>query len=888
MKNTYIRCFTCFIFVLLSLSANAQENLSDSVKELNSQLESLSSEIKTLDKNLSTGGFAIAETDWFSYKRQVLVYQQKFLERKIEVLNYHSKEEAALDKHEEILKNIHQKLSSRPSQMSMEDYRQINQTWREIVDSALGRLFQRQNLSLPEFPKVPNAEGVNESLVEELKLRREGIYLEINRFEEKLSELYSKRRDKGSRSLLQAGRLRAEVMGLLIEKAEFSVWALGDSLVSDFVREFKIVPYRFIASFEEQYFKFFALSAKGIKGWVEIIWQLFLLIFVLLIPFMFLKFFRYVSSRLEQFRKDVFTNSSWSYQRRTKLALWIGRINPYVPWIFAFLALWLSEELLKGTLLDALSLFFPYLNIYVVYRMFSIAFSSLLAKLLLKRSLSNLRSKQEEVRALAFKLSVLFFTEWAILHATEDMVRRAIIYNLVYDVVLYFNLFVIAVESRKWKAELLEIAEQWLPVTLVQKFAPKRNVIVECIVSPFLFFGNSLFVVLQSFYNWVSQFEFGKQISSELFKRRLEEASADTETEIVNSDETYRSMFERTDEFDSQLYVRLSRSPLDRCEKIINQWKDEKTLEDLILLYGNIGIGKTTILNYLSEKFSPSTRVITIKLEQRLTNREAFFEHLSQAFGVDFNCSAALEELDKELEKTLVVIDDIHNLYINTINGLEVYRALIELSSLQLSNIFWLFSCNERALAHLNGLFGANHFVGTKIELGSWTDSEIQELIMKRHNRTKYRLRFDQVISAVHRGDVLESSSGIEVQFFRLLWGQSRGNPSTALELWLSASHRLRGNIVKISVPDFTSSKTLSSLSDEALMCFASLVKHESLNFSELCETTRVPFNVIRQALKFGEDNQLLQQLGNKRWRIHPKSQYVVYSQLSARNLVYG
>ena len=261
---------------------------------------------------------------------------------------------------------------------------------------------------------------------------------------------------------------------------------------------------------------------------------------------------------------------------------------------------------------------------------------------------------------------------------------------------------------------------------------------------------------------------------------------------------------------------------------------------------------------------------------------------MSESFGVDFNCPAALEDLDKELDKTLVVIDDIHNLYINTINGLEVYRALIELSSLQLSNIFWLFSCNERALAHLNGLFGANHFVGTKIELGSWTDSEIQELIMKRHGRTKYRLRFDQVISAVHRGDVLETSSGIEVQFFRLLWGQSRGNPSTALELWLSASHRLRGNLIKISVPDFTSSKTLSSLSDEALMCFASLVKHESLNFSELCETTRVPFNIIRQALKFGEDNQLLQQLENKRWRIHPKSQYVVYSQLSARNLVYG
>jgi len=191
-------------------------------------------------------------------------------------------------------------------------------------------------------------------------------------------------------------------------------------------------------------------------------------------------------------------------------------------------------------------------------------------------------------------------------------------------------------------------------------------------------------------------------------------------------------------------------------------------------------------------------------------------------------------------------------------------------------------------MAHLNGIFGQNHLAGTKIELLSWTDTEIQELIVKRHRQSQFKLKFDQVISAIHRGDILETSSGIEVQFFRLLWGQSRGNPSTAQELWLSAASKESEDTIRIAVPKFTNPRTLSDLSDEILIIYAAIVKHESLSLTEIINVTKMPISTIRHAIKYGEDGMILDKVNGERWIIHPKAQYVVHAQLIGRNLIYG
>lgn len=792
----------------------------------------------------------------------------------------------------EFLKEQRIKFRDNPKQLSIKDLDQVTVVWRNIADSTISKLFEIDVFKLNSPPILSiSLETKNTKLNDLANNVDETLSLALRdkeEIEKTISQLNKNQREIGTRLLLNAGRVRSSLLSSLLEKNKYSVWEISENHLEDYLREIKIVPYRFLATFFEKASDFKIMSQRGIRGWFQIGKQLLIIVFVFLLPYLLFLVFRAVSLKLEELKKQIFTRSQLDLNKRTQVALWIGRLNPYLPWFFAYFAIYFSYYLLSETLLEPFIIFLPYLNIYILYRAFLILFSSILAKVLLTKNLEKIKRKQPEVQKTAFKLSVLLFSEWGFLLLVEDTVRPALIYNLVYDSLIAINIAIIAVEARKWKEELLFLSEEWLNNRVCKYFLTHRNFITELIFYPLLFLFNIIYLLIRWFYLLLSQFDFGKKISSEIFKRRLEEANGEiVESLQKNLSDQYKSLFLQVFNLDSSARVSLSRSPFTRCISAIEDWIQEKTQDDLLVLYGNFGIGKSTIVTALAEHFNASIQVFKISVKKKITKRSTLYRILSESLEEKISTPEDLKKYDCNIKKTIIIIDDIHNLYLNTTNGLEAYRSLIELTSLQLRNIFWCFSCNERVFRHLNGLFGMNHFIGSKIELLSWTDAEIQELILKRHQKSTYKLKFDQVISAVHRGDILETSSGLEVQFFRLLWGQSRGNPSTAQELWLSAANQVSDSTIRISVPEFTRPRTLTDLPDETLIVYASIVKHENLSFKELLEICLLSSSTVRQAIKFGEDGMILQRLRYERWRIHPKAQYVVQAQLQGRNLIY-
>lgn len=869
-----------------------QENVQDQILKLidstEVQLQKLDKIFSETDKN-SNKHDTEADSLALEFKQSLLAYRSEIAKIKLKELSEFKILFETAHLKAENLKKIEEKIITSPDAINNHDFQQVTEVWRELVDNMIIRLFEDEVFQLELPPNIP--ESINNfkaSKANEIRNLFARSINEKNEVEGQISSFLRLLKINNAKLLLNSGKTRAKLLNILISKHKFSVWSLDPIILNDYAREIQVIPYKFIASIAEKYFEYKSLSQKGINGWSQIVKQLSLLLFVLFLPILIFRSFNIFSEYLENVRKQVFTNSLLDFKKRTKIALTIGRINPYLPWIFAYITLHISNSILASTLLEPITVVIPYMKLYVLYRGFLIIFSTALAKILISKNLVKLKNSQREVQATAFRLSILFFSEITFLHATEDAVRQALIYNLIYDIIFFINLIIIAFETRKWKVELLNLAKLWLNTSIFNFLNTRTSLTLELISLPLLLAGNIVYLLIDWFYQWISQFEFGKKISSEIFKRRLEDANTNKIETQDHTDPEYTRLFLNTDINDVNSRINLSKSPFKKCVSSIEYWLNNQTQEDLILLYGNFGIGKTTILNALMKSFEKHLELKFIDVKEKLIRSDELFKTLSNSLGHEISSLYDIENFDKECSKTIIFIDNIHNLYLNTTYGLEAYKTLIEITSLQLKNIFWCLSCNERALAHLNGVFGKNHFIGTKIELLSWTDSEIQELIMNRHNQSKYKLRFDKVISAVHKGDLLESSSGIEVQFFRLLWGQSRGNPRTAQELWLSATTFSSSKSIRITVPEFTNPKTLADLADETLLIYAAIVKHENLSFEELVETVKLPLNTIRQALKFGEDGIILQKMKNGRWRIHPKGQYVVHAQLIGRNLIYG
>lgn len=823
---------------------------------------------------------------------QIQSYRSEISNLKLEKISLLEKQVEEMRAKTEKIKDLRNKLETQPEQLSMRDLARVTEIWRDIVDPTISSLFAEDVSFLVQAPveqiDLDLDEQGNDKIKTEIKEARRLANKELKEADNDIQVILRSKRDVSARLLLNAGRVRADLMNSLIASGKYSVWNIELATFKDVFRELQIVPHRLLAIFAEKYFDFKHLSVQGPRGWFEVLKQIFLLLFVCFLPYLIFRLFGVFSAKLEEFRRQIFTRSELDYRKRTRLALWIGRLNPYLPWFFAYITVEFSFHLLLDTLLEPMTLAFPYLKIYISYRVFLMLFSSVLAKLLLSKSLESLRTKQQELKTTAMKLSILFFVEWTLLHAIEDAVRQAIVYNMIFDVVVYLNVYIVAIEIRKWKDELQQLSSSWLPENYQELVLQQNSRVVNLVLCPLLFTGNAVFIIWSWFVRWAGQYDFGKQITSEIFKKRLEEVSTDTDKLYKEVDASYESLFCGPLSFGSDLRVNLSKSPFQKCVDLINRWNTNKTHDDLFLLYGNYGIGKSSLLSSLENYFKDELRVASLKVEGKITKVEALYKMISRVLGEPISSVEELQEYDKNCPKTLLIVDDVHNLYLNLVGGLEAYRTLIELTSLQLDNIFWCLSCNERALAHLNGVFGKNHFSGMKLELLSWTDSEIQELIVKRHRQSGMKVRFDQVISAVHRGDILESSSSLEVQFFRLLWGQSRGNPSTAQELWLSSVRRETGNSITIMVPEFTSPKSMATLADEALVILAAIVKHENLSFDEIQQVCKEAPQNIRHAIKYGEDGMLLDKISENRWRIHAKAQYVVYSQLEGRNLIYG
>lgn len=148
-------------------------------------------------------------------------------------------------------------------------------------------------------------------------------------------------------------------------------------------------------------------------------------------------------------------------------------------------------------------------------------------------------------------------------------------------------------------------------------------------------------------------------------------------------------------------------------------------------------------------------------------------------------------------------------------------------------------------------------------------------------------MSFDKVIEAAHQGDLGDGANQVEAQFFRLLWGQSRGNPRAAIYLWLSALRYVGEQRILVSVPEFSKIEGLSNLSDETLFVLSAIVRHENLKIEEMIEVTNIEPAKIKKAVKYCEDKKLIFVSGDERFRVSPPAQYFVNSYLLGKNFLY-
>ena len=244
---------------------------------------------------------------------------------------------------------------------------------------------------------------------------------------------------------------------------------------------------------------------------------------------------------------------------------------------------------------------------------------------------------------------------------------------------------------------------------------------------------------------------------------------------------------------------------------------------------------------------------------------------------------------DKRLErKTVVILDEAQNVYLSQTGGFDAYYGLMNILNMNTDNIYWIMSFNKYSWLYLDRAFGRTKFVRNVFEVQGWSDTKIKELIVKRHEKSHFKLSYDLLINATRSQDEIDRYASVESKFFKLIWELSRGNPRAALFLWKSALSRKSAHSLNVNVPRAIELDGIEKLPDDLLFVIAEVLKHENLSTNEIERTTNLQKGIVRYALKLGLERKYFFKDERNRYMIEISTQYGLIKYLRLKNFIYG
>lgn len=653
---------------------------------------------------------------------------------------------------------------------------------------------------------------------------------------------------------------------------------------SDITKEVKVIPLKFISANLVKLLEIKTKFNSGIEGWMDLIRQFFMLIMLLATPLFFIKFLTFLSDKLNNLRKEILERSIMSYKYRTAIALWITRLNPFIPSIGMICTIEVAIFILNKTDLSQVAKILPYLQIYFFYKVAKIIFGIILEDTVGSDFVSQNSKQKEKINNSASLISKIIFIEYVILGIVEDATRKALVYNLLISIIFWFNLLMFFLEVNKWKNEIINSFSKTFPIPWKKiRFIFKTKFAV--LFYPILLFSIIVNSALKALIHNLGRFDATKQILSNILRKKLERVEQKTSTKLAIP-ATYAKVFDYYLPAEKEIFVEQERSVLQDIIFDVESWLNDKSPDNLLVVSGNRGMGKTTTLSQLKERINNDVSTIFTKVPTRILSSAEFCLWLSDLTKHSITSNKDYTDFDRSLTKKIVFcVDDIQNFFIATIGGFNAYRNFIEILNLKTSNIFWCLSVNSRSWDYLKGIFGKEHFCGKIIKLRQWKDLEIQKLILARHKSTGLSFSFDKLIKAY--GARNTPGEQIEVQFFRLLWGQSRGNPRSALMYWMSAISYLGDSNIYVGVPSFVNTSIVAKMSDDALFILSAITRHENLTYEELNLITEIEPGIIYKCVKEATDKELVWVDNQQRIRISSRSQYVIDYFLIGKNFLY-
>jgi GTPase SAR1 family protein len=857
-------------------NSNAIPSLKDQLTKSNDISEN---EKILLEKSLADDEVKIESTNDLLQK-EYIQYIKTFKKIKIELLQKQIEYNSSLEKK---IKYIEDKI---PAEYT--DFNKVEALWLEISKENATHLLDTEiSFEFPTIPEMPiRFKELGKDQASEIAILRQSIV------ELKQASIISLTDKKESELkilndlLVQVNSLRSS----LFADSDFAykiarIFSLQG--IKHIAEEVKLSPYRLLSYAYSSYFKFREMLYRGKSGYAEIAFIVFRLILLILILFGLNRGFIKLEGIITKTLRNHAIRKRDSKLFSSVSSAW-NKVKDNSQEIFWIISIFIIQQ---NHLFHEYSFFIRFFEIIILARLVKAALTLFLSSVSAVNSSSYMAfRKRADFTSNKFKNIFLFYLLMNLF--TGAAIGKVYIFTLIKVIIFVYSFIQVLSLAKMWEAEFKRFLETRFAGFVVDGFT-KFLSFVPSKLEPILLF---IAIIILSIFNFIidltENFNFSKKISANLFKKQIEsiEASEGSEKSIPGE---YREEFAMYSLSKEELYVVQDEKTEKELKQDIMFWHLGKSDEHSLVLYGDKGIGKTSLLKHLcrglEEETGEEVNFIYTKMPAKTLTKQALKDFISKTLGLEDETNFDLPAADKKFDKKqVIVIDEAQNVFLSQTNGFEAYYYLTDVLNLPTDNIFWVLSFNKSSWNYLDCAFGKTQYFRNVFELKGWSDDKIKELIMKRHEKSTIKLSYDLLINATKSQDEIDRYASIESKFFKLLWELSRGNPRAALALWLTALSRKNSTTFNVNIPKEVELIDLAMASDDQLFVIAHILKHENLSTSEVVSTSNLPRGVVRNALKLSLEKKYLYRDDRSRFMIDITTQHTLIKQLRAKNFIYG
>lgn len=219
---------------------------------------------------------------------------------------------------------------------------------------------------------------------------------------------------------------------------------------------------------------------------------------------------------------------------------------------------------------------------------------------------------------------------------------------------------------------------------------------------------------------------------------------------------------------------------------------------------------------------------------------------------------------------TIFGLDNVHHIFLRIVEGFVVLDSLFTIIQETSNRHCWLLTCHLPTWKFITAPANPvqSNFFQSEVYLEPWTAHELRGHILDYVAEQGKILDFSSLTTlknpqSVHRA---------EMSYWRLLTDASKGNPSTAFELFLLSlfyEKELDTNILCIKLFPLLKTTEIQKLDDMSCFVLSSIMIHQQIRYEELCRSLQIHAEVIQSICKNLVDMDII---------VHHNQEYAVHA----------